>query len=71
MLSGKKYLDSFERALILEIYFLRIEGRPCDLIPKEHELLYSVDLNEMKTYLIGQATKDSILPQVLNVTESA
>ena len=70
MLSGKKYFDSFERAIILEIYFLRIKGRPFDLIPKEHELLYSVDLNEMKTYLIGQETKDSILPKVLNVTES-
>jgi hypothetical protein len=71
MVSGKKYLDSFERAKILEIYFLRIEGRTNDSIPRGHEVLYSMDLNEMKTYLLGQETKDSILPQVLNVTESA
>ena len=71
MVSGKKYLDSFERAKILEIYFLRIEGRINDSIPRVHEVLYSMDLNEMKTYLLGQETKDSILPQVLNVTESA
>lgn len=71
MLSEKKYLDSFERAKILEIYFLRIEGRTNESIPSGHEVLYSLDLNEIKNYLLGQETKDSILPKVLNITESA
>jgi hypothetical protein len=71
MRSEKKYLDSFDRAKILEIYFLRIEGRTKDSIPHGHEVLYSMDLNEIKNYLLGQEAKDSILPKVLNITESA
>jgi hypothetical protein len=71
MSSEKKDLDSFERAKILEIYFLRIDGRLHDVIPQGDEALYTTDLCEIKNYLLGQASKDSVLLKVLNSTELA
>ncbi len=71
MSSVQKMLDSFERSKILEIYFLRIEGRSDASMSKHYGPLFSIELSEMKNYLLHRDSKDSILSKVLHVTEQA
>lgn len=69
MSSLAKKLDLFERSKILEIYFSRIEGFVPETIPLGEEDIYSADINEIKIYLMGQMTSDSILRSILNSTK--
>lgn len=71
MSSSKKILDSFERSKILEIYFLRIEGRSPASTLNKYEPLFSIELKEIKNYLLCHESKDSMLSKVLNITDRA
>jgi hypothetical protein len=57
-------LEKFERAKILEIYFSRIDGRRPECMPADFKALYEIDLQEIKSFLLGQHPHDPILSKV-------
>ncbi len=70
MSSSKKMLDSFERSKILEIYFLRIDGRSDSALAKNYGPLFAIEINEIKDYLLHLDSKDSMLQKFLHITET-
>ena len=60
-------LERFERAKILEIYFLRIDGRKPDIVPATLKPLYDIDLQDIKSFLMGQHPHDPILSKIFRI----
>jgi hypothetical protein len=60
-------LEKFERAKILEVYFARLDGRTAQNIPSEFAALYELDLQEIKTFLLGQHPRDNLLHSLFRV----
>lgn len=60
-------LEKFERSKILEVYFSRLDGRTPDSIPSDYHELYKVELNDIKSFLLGQHPHDSILQRIFRM----
>lgn len=60
-------LEKFERAKILEVYFTRIDGRTPDSVPSSIKELYEIDLNMIKSFLLGQHPHDPLLSKVFRI----
>lgn len=60
-------LEKFERAKILEVYFSRIDGRSPDIVPASQRELYEIDLQDIKSFLLGQHPHDSLLSKVFRI----
>lgn len=60
-------LEKFERAKILEIYFSRIDGRTPDIVPASLQELYEIDLQDIKSFLLGQHPHDPLLSKVFRI----
>lgn len=60
-------LEKFERSKILEVYFLRLDGRTPDDIPADHQELYEIELNEIKAFLLGQHPQDTLLHKIFRI----
>lgn len=60
-------LERFERAKILEVYFLRVDGRNPDIVPASQKELYEIDLQEIKSFLLGQHPHDPLLSKVFRI----
>lgn len=60
-------LEKFERSKILEIYFLRLDGRSPEEIPAEYSELYQLELNDIKAFLLGQHPQDTLLHKIFRI----
>lgn len=60
-------LEKFERAKILEVYFSRIDGRRPDIVPTAQKELYEIDLQDIKSFLLGQHPHDPLLSKVFRI----
>lgn len=60
-------LEKFERSKILEVYFSRLDGRTPDAIPSDYHELYTVELNDIKSFLLGQHPHDSLLQRIFRM----
>lgn len=60
-------LEKFERSKILEIYFLRLDGRSPEEIPAECSELYQLELNDIKSFLLGQHPQDTLLHKIFRI----
>lgn len=60
-------LEKFERAKILEVYFSRIDGRSPDIVPAAQRELYEIDLQDIKSFLLGQHPHDPLLSKVFRI----
>jgi hypothetical protein len=60
-------LEKFERAKILEIYFSRIDGRKPDIVPSSYREIYELDLQEIKSFLLGQHPHDPLLSKIFRI----
>lgn len=60
-------LEKFERAKILEVYFSRVDGRRPDIVPASHKELYEIDLQDIKSFLLGQHPHDPLLSKVFRI----
>lgn len=66
-ISCRNKLDKFERSQILEVYFLRADGRTSEEYPVELTDLYELDMASIKSYLLNQHPKDPILHKLFNI----
>lgn len=57
-------LEKFERAKILEVYFSRVDGRRPDIVPSAQKELYEIDLQDIKSFLLGQHPHDPLLSKI-------
>lgn len=62
----KQILDQYDRARILEVYFARLDGRLPERIPAEVSDLYTIRLEDIKEFLLGQRPADPLLQQFIN-----
>lgn len=62
----KQILDQYDRARILEVYFSRLDGRLPERIPAEISALYTIRLEDIKEFLLGQRPADPLLEQFIN-----
>jgi len=60
-------LEKFERAKILEVYFSRVDGRRPDIVPVSLRELYEIDLQDIKSFLLGQHPHDPLLSKVFRI----
>lgn len=61
-------LEKFERAKILEVYFARLDGRTLDNnIPGEYYELYDMELETIKSFLLGQHPQDPLLQRIFMI----
>lgn len=59
-------LEKYEQNKIIEVYFARLDDRLPDTIAGAEADLYSMDLEDMKDYLLNQKPANPILQQLLN-----
>ncbi len=59
-------LEKYEQSKILEVYFARLDDCLPDTIAAADADLYSMDLEDMKDYLLNQKPINPILQQLLN-----
>lgn len=64
---ARSTLGKFERSKILEVYFLRIDGRAPEFIAEELRDLYEIELGVIKEFLLGQHPQDAILQRIFKV----
>jgi len=60
-------LEKFERSKILEVYFLRLDGRVPDEVPADFHELYEIELNDIKAFLLGQHPQDTLLHKIFRI----
>lgn len=60
-------LEKFDRSKILEVYFLRLDGRTPDETPAEHFELYEIELSDIKAFLLGQHPQDTLLHKIFRM----
>ncbi|GEM_PF-2285613 len=60
-------LEKFERSKILEIYFLRLDGRTPDDIPADYYEIYEIELSDIKAFLLGQHPQDTLLHKIFRI----
>lgn len=60
-------LGKFERSMILQVYFSRLDGRMPEEIPSDYRELYVIDLPSIKTFLLGQLPKDQLLHNLFRI----
>ena len=59
-------LEKYEQSKIIEVYFARLDDRLPDIIASAEADLYSMNLEDMKDYLLDQKPANPILQQLLN-----
>jgi hypothetical protein len=64
---NQKNLGRFERSLILQVYFARLDGRMPEEIPSGHEELYTTELPGIKSFLLGQLPQDTLLQKIFRI----
>lgn len=50
-------LEKFERTKVLEVYFLRAQGKSSANIPQEYGVLFEIDLKLIRQYLLDYQSK--------------
>jgi hypothetical protein len=60
-------LEKFERSKILETYFSRLDGHTSDDAPAEYHELFEIELEYIKTFLLGQYPQDPILQRIFKI----
>lgn len=65
--SVREALGKFERSKILEVYFSRLDGRIPEHISGDYEELYAIDLDVIKTFLLGQHPQDTLLQKIFRI----
>ena len=58
-------LAKFEREVIFEVYFRRMDGRYPAEIPEGMRELYMIDMEMIATYLLGQYPNDTLLQKLI------
>lgn len=59
-------LNTFERRVLLDVFFERTDGRTPDTIPASLGDLYSMELGVIRDYLLNQRPLDPLLHKILN-----
>lgn len=67
MLLVRSLLERHDRAKILEVYFDRLDGRVPDEIPEEVRDLYALEMDQIKSYLLGQHPVDPLLQKLFRI----
>lgn len=60
-------LEKFDRSKILEVYFLRVDGREPEEIPADYHELYEIDIRDIKAFLLGQHPQDTLLHKIFRM----
>lgn len=67
MLAIRSVLEKHDRAKILEIYFSRLDGREPSEADEEVKDLYDMDLEQIKSFLLGQHPQDPLLQKLFRI----
>ena len=63
----KATLERYDRSKILEVYFSRLDGRVPESIKPEHAPLYDIELDQIKSFLLGQHPQDTLLHKFFRI----
>ncbi len=64
--SVKLILEQYDRAKVLEFYFARLDGRTSSAVLLELSDLNSIELADLKAYLLVQSNQDQNIFQLMN-----